>query len=206
MDKSTLGDYTIIKQIGQGTLGAVYLAEHRFIKKQFVLKVLPEEFSTDRNFIQRFEKEVAILAKLHHPHLVKVHNISFAEGYYFLVTDCIVDCFGETTNLNQYLGVNKQSLNENEIFDLLTQVASALSYLHKTKFGGAPLAHRSLKLNNILIGKGERGLHIYLSDFCISHILGEGAILTRTYKVLSEILTPELAQTMFTKAGDEQYI
>ena len=36
MDKSTLGDYTIIKQIGQGTLGSVYLAEHRFVKQQYV--------------------------------------------------------------------------------------------------------------------------------------------------------------------------
>lgn len=206
MDKSTLGDYSIIKQIGQGTLGSVYLAEHRFVKQQYILKVLPEELSTDRNFIQRFEKEVATFAKLGHPHIVKVHNISFAEGYYFLVTDCIVDCLGETTNLTQYLGVNKQSLNENEILELLTQVASALAYAHQTQFGGSPLAHRGLKLNNILIGKGERGLHIYLSDFGLSHIVGEGAILTRMYKNLTEILSLDLNQSTFTKPGEEKYM
>ena len=83
MDKKTLGDYSIIKEIGQGTLGHVYLAEHRFIKQHYVLKVLPEELATDRNFIQRFEKTVKVLAKLDHPHIVKVHNVSFAEGYYF---------------------------------------------------------------------------------------------------------------------------
>ncbi len=130
MDKSTLGDYAIIKQIGQGTLGSVFLAEHRFVKKQFILKVLPEELATDRNFIQRFEKDIAFLATLDHPNIVKVHNVSFSEGYYFLVLDCIVDCFGETTNLTPYLSVNKQSLNENEIYDLLLQVASALDYGH----------------------------------------------------------------------------
>ena len=54
MEKRILGDYTIIKQVGQGTLGAVYLAEQRFIKKQFILKILPEELSTDRGFIGPF--------------------------------------------------------------------------------------------------------------------------------------------------------
>lgn len=206
MDKKTLGDYSIIKQIGQGTLGNVYLAEHRFVKEQYVLKVLPEELSTDRNFIQRFEKNVATLAKLDHPHIVKVHNVSFAEGYYFLVNDCIVDCFGETTTLTQYLSVNKQSLNENEIFELLTQVASALTYAHQTKLGGETLVHRGLKMNNILVGKGERGLHVYLSDFGLSHIVGEGAILTRMYKVLADVLSLDIGKATFAKPGDEKYI
>jgi|JI10StandDraft_1071094.scaffolds.fasta_scaffold04644_6 formylglycine-generating enzyme required for sulfatase activity len=206
MDKKTLGDYSIIKQIGQGTLGNVYLAEHRFVKQQYVLKVLPEELSTDRNFIQRFEKNVAALAKLDHPHVVKVHNVSFAEGYYFLVNDCIVDCFGETTTLTQYLSVNKQSLNENEIFELLTQVASALTYAHQTKIGGEILVHRGLKMNNILVGKGERGLHVYLSDFGLSHIVGEGAILTRMYKVLADVLSLDIGKATFTKPGEEKYI
>lgn len=206
MDKKTLGDYSIIKQIGQGTLGSVFLAEHRFVKQQYILKVLPEEMATDRNFIQRFEKHVATLAKLDHPHIVKIHNVSFAEGYYFLVTDCIVDCFGETTNLTQYLSVNKQSLNENEIFELLTQVASALHYAHQMQIGGQPLAHRGLKLNNILIGKGARGLHVYLSDFGLSHIIGEGAILTRMYKVLADVLSLDLSQSTFTKPGEEKFL
>ncbi|NGX51423.1 MAG: Serine/threonine-protein kinase pkn1 [Chlamydiae bacterium] len=206
MDKNTLGDYSIIKQIGQGTLGSVYLAEHRFVKQQYVLKVLPEELASDRNFIQRFEKNVASLSKLKHPHIVNVHNVSFAEGYYFLVTDCIVDCFGETTNLTQYLSVNKQSLNENEILELLTQVASALHYAHQINLGGEPLAHRGLKLNNILIGKGERGLHVHLSDFGLSHIVGEGAILTRMYKALADLLSLDLSQSTFTKPGEEKFL
>ena len=89
----TLGDYILIKQIGQGSMGMVYLAEHRFMKKQYVLKILPEELASDRAFIQRFEEEVNLLASLDHPHIVKVHNISSAQGQYFLVTDCIVYAF-----------------------------------------------------------------------------------------------------------------
>ncbi len=206
MDKKTLGDYAIIKQIGQGTLGAVYLAEHRFVKKQYILKVLPEELASDRNFIQRFEKDVAVLATLDHPHIAKVHNVSFAEGYYFLVTDCIVDCFGETTNLTQYLSVNKQTLNENEILELLTQVASALSYIHQKQIAGIPLAHRGLKLSNILIGEGEKGLHVYLTDCGLSHIVGEGAILTRMYKTLCDVLSLDLNKSTLAKPGEETYL
>jgi len=205
MDKNTLGDYLLVKQIGRGVLGTVYLAEHRFTKQQYVLKVFPEEMITDRNFIQRFERDIATLAKLDHPHIVKVHNVSFAEGHYFLVTDCIVDCFGETTNLTQYLSVNKQTLNENEIFELLTQVASALHYAHQIQLEGVPLVHRGLKLNNILIGTGDKGLHVYLSDFGLSHIVGEGAILTRLYKTLANVLALDLAQSTFTKLGEEKF-
>src|SRR5438105_1956896 len=95
------GDYNVIKQIGLGSLGAVYLVEHRFIKRHFALKLLPEELSSDRPFIQRLEEEIGILANLEHPNIVKMHNISFAQGQYFLITDCIVDELGETTNLAQ---------------------------------------------------------------------------------------------------------
>ena len=186
MEKKTLGDYTIIKQIGQGTLGEVFLAEHRFLKKPFILKVIPEEFSKDRNFIKRFEKQVGALASLDHPHIVKVHNVSFSDGYYFLVSDCIVDSIGETTNLSQYLSVNKQSFNEAEIFTLLHQVASALGYIHQKTIEGSPVAHRGIKLSNLLVGRGSKGLHVHLSDVGLSSILGEGTILTRMYRVLFE--------------------
>src|SRR5665647_2302961 len=118
----TLGDFNIIKLIGQGTLGMVYLAEHRFMKRHFVLKVLPEELSTDRGFIQRFEEEVGTLASLDHPNIVKIYNISFAQGLYFLVTDCIVDAHGETTNLAQYVTGLGRRLEEEEIYHLLKQV------------------------------------------------------------------------------------
>lgn len=189
MEARVLGDYHLIKPIGQGTLGAVYLAEHRFMKRQYVLKVLPEELTGDRGFIQRFEEEIGILSSLDHPNLVKIHNISFAQGNYFLVTDCIVDELGETTNLAQYISKLGRALGEEEIFQILKRVADALDYAHSKKIGHKALAHRNLKLNNILIGKGRSVLDIYLSDFGLSRIIGPGAILTRTYKYVAEALS-----------------
>lgn len=204
MDQRTLGDYRIIKSIGQGTLGAVYLAEHRFMKRQYVLKVLPEELSTDRGFIQCFEEDVGLLASLDHPNIVKVHNISFAQGQYFLVTDCIVDDLGETTNLAQYIVGLRRPLEEEELFHLLVQIADPLDYAHAKKTGTKDFVHRSLKLNNILVGKGNHGIEIFLSDFGLSRIIGAGAVLTRTYKNVAEALGIGL-QVVAQKAGLDRY-
>lgn len=189
VDTRVFGDYNVIKQIGQGSLGTVYLVEHRFMKRQYVLKVLPEELSTDRTFIQRLEEDVAILAALDHPNIVKIHNISFAQGQYFLVTDCVVDELGETTNLAQYMVSRGKRLEEEQLFRILRQIADALHYAHSKKISGKGIAHRGIKLNNILIGNNKsNGIDVYLSDFGLSRIVGTGAVLTRTYQMMADAL------------------
>lgn len=187
-EPNTLGDYTILKQIGQGPLGAVLLAEHKFMKKQYCLKVLPMELSQDRGFIQRFEEEIGRLVYLNHPNIVKVHNISYADGRYFVVTDCIVDEMGETTNLAQYMLSLEEHLSDEALYHILEQVADALDHAHSQIVGGKPLVHRELKLNNILVSKTEGGPKLLLTDFGLSKIVGEGRILTRTYKNVAEAL------------------
>ena len=184
----TLGDYSLIKQIGHGALGKVFLAEQRFMKKQFAIKVLPEDLCSDRLFIQKFEEEIGLLSKLEHPNIVKIHNISYDQGRYFLVTDCIVDEVGETTNLSQYLQARGKRLSEKEVFRLLRQVADALDYAHHIKGHGNGIAHRGLKLNNILVSKGTDGVNYYLSDFGLSRIIGTGTFLTRTFHTVAETL------------------
>lgn len=195
MESRALGDYTIIKQIGQGSLGIVYLAEHRFMKKQFVLKALPEELATDRSFIQRFEEEVGTLATLDHPHIVKIHNISFQQGQYFLVTDCVVDEMGETTNLAQYLISRGRKLDEETLYRLLMQIAEALDFAHGRRTSGKAILHRNLKLNNILVSKGRGGIDVLISDFGLSRIVGTGAVLTRSYRIVAEALGVSLSKT-----------
>ncbi len=203
-ESRVLGDYIIVKQIGQGPLGAVFLAEHRFMKKPYALKVLPEELSSDRSFIQRFEEEVSSLSALNHNNIVKMHQVSFAQGQYFLVSDCIVDKLGETTNLAQYVLSKDKRLDENEILRLLRQLADALDYAHGKKNGGKGIAHRGIKLNNILVKEGKEGDELILSDYGLSRVIGTGAILTRTYKMVAE--TMGLSSVIATpKTGSERY-
>lgn len=204
MEQRVLGDYSLIKPLGQGPLGSVYLAEHRFMKRQYVLKILPEELASDRGFIQRFEGEVGALASLDHPHIVKIYNISFAQGLYFIVMDCIVDEFGETTNLAKYAITMRRSFEEEELYYLLHQIATALDYAHTKKAGAKEFVHQSLKPNNILVGKrNQEGVNVYLSDFGLAKIISPGALLTRTYKNVAEAMG--IGQHLMQKSGQDRY-
>jgi formylglycine-generating enzyme required for sulfatase activity len=169
-----LGDYTLQKRIGQGPFGEVYLAEHRFIKRLFALKVLPEEICSNPIFMRRFEAEVAEIAALDHPHIAKIYNISAADGKFFVVTDPQVDSFGETMHLERYLDLKGKSLQEEDWLDLLNQIASALDYAHE-----AGVIHGALKLTNILVAPAERGVHLLLSDFGLTRLIGEKICFSR---------------------------
>lgn len=199
-----LGDYKILKQIGQGALGIVLLAEHRFIKKQFALKILPIELCKEGSFKVRFEEEISKLAALDHPHIVKIHNVSEADGLYFLVTDCITGPDFEPLNLAQYRKGLKGVPGEEELFSIAYQIASALDYAHIK----GQTTHQCLKLNNILVGKDPK-THIYISDFGISKILSAGKILCRTFQKVAEALeiVPEKEGALYPiESWDNQQI
>jgi len=176
-----LGDYTIIKSLGQGTLGTVYLVEHRFMKRHYALKVLPESLASDRSFMQRFQAEVSALSALDHPNVVRIHNVSSVQGKYFLVMDCVVDELGEMTNLAHYLAAKGDALPEAEVVAILKQVAQALDYAH-----GKGVVHGGLKLNNVLVSEGATEPTVKLTDLGLTPIIGMGALLTRTVEMVAE--------------------
>lgn len=180
------GDYLILRRLGQGALGTTFLAEHRFLKKMYVLKVLDPELCQNHDFIRRFETEVAILAMLEHPNIVKVHNVSESDGYYFLVTDPVVDEKGEVLNLYDYLRERGGRLPEDEIVQIASQIAAALDYAHQKGSAHDPFAHRSLKPSNILIVKKKSGLQIKISDFGLSRILGASPYMSRIYQAVAD--------------------
>lgn len=205
METRNLGDYTLVKLIGHGALGSVYLAEHRFLKRQYALKVLPEELGNDRAFIARFEEDIAAIATLDHPNIVKIHNISYANGLYFIVTDCVVDEFGETTNLAQYVMAQGKRLDESELYKILQQVAEALDYAHFKKSPQKEFVHRGIKFNNILISNGKGSPQITLSDFGLSRVIGTGTLLSRAYKLTADALGIGLHSSKFF-VGDAQKV
>ncbi|MBI5272879.1 MAG: SUMF1/EgtB/PvdO family nonheme iron enzyme [Chlamydiia bacterium] len=182
-----IGDYTIQKQLGQGAFGTVYLAEHRFIKRLFALKALPESVCSDPVFMRRFEEQVAQIAALDHPNILKIHNVSCQEGRYFIVTDPITDSLQETMNLDRFLQLKGRSLSEGEIEELLRQVASALDYAHSVG-----VLHGSLKLTNLLVAAEKTGVKLLLSDFGLTRLVGEGVALMRLYEQMALALLPSL--------------
>ena len=203
IQRTQLGDYVLIKQLGSGSMGIAYYAEHRLMKQPCVVKVLPQELSSDLQFIQRFETEVLALSSLEHPHIAKIHNVSSADGHHFLVTDAVVDGDETSCNLAQYLK-RKSKLSEEEVVRIALQIASALDYAHQRKIGVEPFAHGSLKLNNILVLPSKEGIHCVLSDFGLSRIIGAAAVLGRTYKAVAEQLSTNIGFT-WNKKGEEKY-
>jgi formylglycine-generating enzyme required for sulfatase activity len=188
-----LGDYNLQRQLGLGAWGQVYLAEHRFIKRPFALKILPDELCADGSFMRRFEEQIHAIAALDHPNIVKIHNITGVDGHYFLVTDPIVDSFGETMNLDRYLNLKGRSLSEADYVSILRQVASALDYSHERTMGGKPLVHGALKLTNILVAPAEEGVRIVLSDFGLTRLIGEGVAFSRLCEQVASALMPSSA-------------
>lgn len=196
MQLEQLGDYIVQKQLGQGAFGAVYLAEHRFIKRNFALKVLPDEISSDPHFLRRFEAEIADIATLDHPNIVKIYNVSIHNKKAYLVTEPVVDSLGETMNFERFLQLKGKTFSESEQEDWLRQIGSALDYAHE-----AGVAHGGLKLTNVLVAPEEKGAKPLLSDFGISRLIGEGVAFMRLCEQIARALMPGI-QMSLEKAQD----
>jgi len=193
MEGKNLGDYLLLRCLGIGALGTAYLAQHRFLKRPFVVKVLDSELSHDADFVNRFEREAAVLATLEHPNIVKVHNVSEADGHYFLVTDPVINDKGETLNLYDYCRERGGRMSEDEVVKIIHQIAAALDYTHEKGQAADPFAHRGLKPTNILISKKKEGIHVQISDFGLSRVMGPSNYMNRIYKALADKIgqTPE---------------
>lgn len=199
MTKHQLGDYLLLQELGKGSMGPSFLAEHRFLKRPFLLKVLPPELASDSDFIKRFEKEVASLAKLEHPHIAKIHNATSADGYYFLVSEPVADA----TNLAHYFVNKHYKLPEEDVLRIARQLASALDFAHTTTLGSEPIAHGSIKLNNVLIKETKEGIQAVLTDFGLSRVIGPLAVLSRTYLNTAAALTANLGFVL--QQGQDNY-
>jgi formylglycine-generating enzyme required for sulfatase activity len=186
MEGRQLGDYVLLRFLSRGALGETYLAEHRFLKRPFIVKILDKELSHDADFVQKLQQEATWLATLEHPHIVKVHNVSEADGAFFLVTDPTLDEKGAVTTLYDYFRQKGGRLAEEEIVRFAHQIAEALDYTHEKGKSAEPYAHRGLNLSNIFITKKREGVAALLADFGLAKILGGPLYTSRLYQALAE--------------------
>jgi formylglycine-generating enzyme required for sulfatase activity len=178
MEGQTVNDFEIKRIIGEGSLGPVYLAEHKFIKKLFVLKFLPDSLYQNPLIKEKFIKEIAKIASLDHDNITSVHNVSSCGEKLFIVSDFIPYKLPVSMNLGEYLSTCSERLKEKEIVHILKEVAFALDYIHTQSFMKEPLFHGGVKLTNILLHqKKEGGYTLKLSDLGITTILGSEYIL-----------------------------
>ena len=178
-----LGPYRIISQIGQGGMATVYKAYQPSMDRNVAIKVLPSKLAESQEFIQRFQQEARIIAKLEHPHILPVFDYGENDGVtYFVMRYLDAGTLSDKMEKGRPLPVNV-------IDHLFTQLAEALSYAH-----GFGIVHRDLKPSNALID--SQG-NVFLTDFGIAKLLESASPrLTQTDAIMGTpaYISPEQAQ------------
>jgi serine/threonine-protein kinase len=171
-DGATFAGYTIVRMLGSGGMGEVYLAQHPRLPRRDALKVLPSSVSADDEYRQRFNREADIAATLWHPHIVGVHDRGEFHGQIWISMDYV-----EGTDAGRLLRERyPNGMPKAEVADIVTAVADALDYAHQRD-----LLHRDVKPANILLAYPESGeQRILLADFGIARWVNDIRGLTAT--------------------------
>ena len=168
---ATFAGYTIVRLIGAGGMGEVYLARHPRLPRNDALKVLPASVSNDGEYRARFEREADIAATLWHPNIVGVHDRGEVDGQLWIAMDYV-----DGTDAAELLRSYPNGLPQREVLNIIAAVADALDYAHQRH-----LLHRDVKPANILIARLENGeQRIMLADFGIARWANESSGLTQT--------------------------
>ena len=153
----TLGDFQILRRLGQGGMGQVYLAEQVSLKRKVALKLLKSELAANPTSLTRFKQEAEAVAKATHANIVQVYFIGDVDGIPYMALEYV-----EGKNLREYLA--KKGPPDLVLgLSIMRQVASALQ--RASELG---IIHRDIKPENILLTrKGE----VKVTDFGLSRCL-----------------------------------
>jgi serine/threonine protein kinase len=164
-----LGPYLIQGKLGEGGMGSVYKAQQSGVNRVVVVKVLLASVKDNPQMLDRFRRELDIIAQLEHPHILPVYDFGEADGSPYIVM--------------RYVGggsldaaMARRQFDRVQLMHILEQIADALDYAH-----GRGIIHRDLKPANVLLD--ERG-NAYLADFGLAKTMEGGAELTKTGSIL----------------------
>jgi len=170
----TFAGFVILRKLGAGGMGEVYLVEHPRLPRREALKILPTAATTDNEFRQRFNREGDIAADLWHPHIVAVHDRGESNGQLWITMDYVEGTDVAALVRERYpSGMPPQFAAE-----IVTAVADALDYAHERG-----LLHRDVKPANILLSESQGSTQqrrILLSDFGIARHMDDNSGLTAT--------------------------
>ncbi len=171
-DGQVIAGYTILRSLGAGGMGEVYLAQHPRLPRRDALKVLSETVCAESEYCERFKREADIAATLWHPHIVEVHDRGQVEGQLWISMDYV-----EGTDAGRLLAErHPKGMPADKVVRIVKAVGDALDYAHQRG-----LLHRDVKPANILLANADTdGERIMLADFGIARRLGEASTLTGT--------------------------
>jgi len=183
-----LGNYRLIRMLGQGGCAEVYLAEHQRLKTQAAIKVLYGRMNAQD--IQNFTKEAQTIADLRHPHIISLFDFDVENGVPFLVMDYAPH--GSLAEQHPLPTV----LSFPVILSYLRQIGEALQFAHSQHF-----VHRDMKPENVLIGRQNQ---LLLSDFGVATMAYNSTSLrTQTIVGTTPYMAPEQILGKVCEASDQ---
>ena len=161
-----LGDFKIVKKLGQGGMGEVYLAHQISLDRDVALKVMAKQFSSQETFVKRFKREAQTMAKLDHPHIVRGYAVGEDQGLLFLAMELIKG--KSMQDWMEKLG----KLSVGDALHVTLIVADALKHAHEIN-----MIHRDIKPDNILVT--DKGL-VKVSDMGLAKAMDEDMSMTQS--------------------------
>jgi serine/threonine protein kinase len=135
-----LGQYRLIKKLGEGAMGAVFLAEDTVALRNVALKILPKRLAGDGNFLARFQREARATGKLNHANIIAAYDVGEDQGLHYYVME-----YAEGESLDRILK-RQGYMAWKQALEIAAQVASGLKHAHDHGF-----IHRDIKPANLLL-------------------------------------------------------
>ena len=174
------GRYEILEPIGFGGMAVVYKARCHRLNRLVAIKILKDELSKDEEFRNRFHAESQAVAKLNHPNIMSVHDVSTHEGTDYIVMELI-----DGITLKQYME-KKGTLNWKETLHFAMQIAKALEHAHSQG-----IVHRDIKPHNVMVLKNGSAK---VTDFGIARLMSQSNTLTKEALGSVHYISPEQAK------------
>lgn len=166
--------YLIIRKIGAGGMGEVYLASDTRLDRTVALKILPTEVASDQRRMLRFKQEAKIVSSLNQPNILTIFEFGEADSLHFIATEFID---GDT--LRYHLSAKKLSLPE--LLDIAIQITAALDAAHEAR-----IVHRDIKPENIMLRR--RDAVVKVLDFGLAKLSEKGLGQSTDTQAPTEIL------------------